>query len=735
MKKTLLAGLAFILSFHCSFAQLDSLQQLDEVVVKATRAREKSGLVYTQLSQKEIQKKNLGQDLPFLMNQTPSVVITSDAGTGIGYTGIRVRGSDPTRINITLNGIPFNDSESQEAYWVNLPDFSSSAQSVQIQRGVGTSTNGAGAFGATLNVNTLQLHRDPYAEVNLSGGSFNTFKTNLLASTGLLNNHFVLDLRLSKINSDGFVDRAAADLKSYYLSAGYYFKNSMIRINHFLGSEKTYQAWNGIPQALAKGDMQGLDEYISRNGYDENFKKELLERGRKYNFYQYENETDNYSQSHWQILSSLQLSPRWSFTPSLFYVDGGGYYEQFKKNGKLAEHNLEPVVVGGEVLKRMDIIRRKNLDNDFYGGIWSLNYEGNQKLKASLGGGLTQYLGGHFGEVIWTPHLAVKDFRYYENNSTKNDFNFYGKAYYNLNDHWDAYLDLQLRTVGLTMDGTGDVLQNISFDNSWTFFNPKFGLNYSLNPGAALYISYARGTKEPNRSDFIDNAPKLPLPEKLNDFEGGLKLNQSNWMGQINLYYMQYKDQLVLTGAINSTGKDIRTNVPDSYRAGIEILAGGKLGSKLSLSGNLSLSRNKIKEFTYTVPASDGTADEVTQYQNTDISFSPSVIAGGNLTYQAGKGLELSLLPKFVGKQFLDNTQSEDKMLDGYFLSDLSVSFTPQNVRLKDLNFTLLVNNLFNKQYESNGYTYSYIYGSKVTENFVFPQAGINFLAGLRIRI
>ncbi len=737
-KRIFLRIIVLTLVLSPAFSQkLDTLQTLNEIIVKSTRANARSGMVYTNVTQAEIKKLNVGQDLPFLLNQLPSVVVTSDAGAGIGYTGIRIRGSDPTRINVTLNGIPYNDSESQGVFWVNMPDFSSSVQSIQVQRGVGTSTNGAGAFGASLNVNTLQLNREAFGEVNLSAGSFNTFKTNFIASSGLLNDRFVFDARLSKIGSDGFVDRASSDLQSYYLSGGYYHNSTMIRLNHFGGKEKTYQAWNGIPQALAKGDMAGLDAYIERNWYDEAHKQELLARGRKFNYYNYENETDNYVQSHWQLISSFGLGQNWRLNPTLFFTKGDGYYEQFKSNGKLADYNLQPVTIGEETITRTDLIRRKYLDNAFYGGVWSLDYEGKGRLTGTLGGGYNYYDGAHFGEVIWAKFASDGhiNHRYYDNNSTKSDLNFYGKAYYNFAPQWDAYVDLQYRRVSFDMRGTGDVLQHLDFANTWNFFNPKVGLTYALSDLSSVFLSYAKGTKEPNRTDFVDTAPNVPNPEKLHDFEAGYRTGGSRWAAEANVYYMNYRDQLVLTGQINQVGEAIRVNVPESYRAGIEVQAGGKITDKLSLNANLALSRNKIKEFTYTVASSDEVLpDEVTQYQDTDISFSPKVIAGGNITYAPVQGLSLSLLPKYVGKQYLDNTSSEDKKLDGYFISDLNVSFTPKAEKLKDLNFTLLVNNIFNKEYESNGYTYSYIYGSKITENFVFPQAGINFLAGVRVR-
>ncbi|HLO45258.1 MAG TPA: TonB-dependent receptor [Leadbetterella sp.] len=711
-------------------------QTLNEVVVNATRARENSGMSFSNVSQKEIKKQNLGQDLPFLLNQMPSVVVSSDAGAGVGYTGIRIRGTDPTRINVTLNGIPYNDSESQGVYWVNMPDFASSVQSIQIQRGVGTSTNGAGAFGGSINVNTLQLNREAFGEVNVSAGSFNTLKTNFLASTGLLNDKFVFDARLSRIVSDGFVDRGASNLQSYYLSGGYYLKNSFIRFNAFSGHEKTYQSWNGIPEALAKGDLKGIDDFVARNFYDENFKQQMLVSGRRFNFYNYENEVDDYKQDNYQLISSWKLNDKWRFNPTLHYTKGKGFYEQFKYGENLEDYNIKPVTIGETVITETDLIRRRWLDNDFFGGVWSLDYEGSGKLKGNIGGGWNQYLGDHFGEVIWSKFASESNIRhrFYENESVKTDFNIYGKLYYALSSKLDSYLDLQYRTVNFETKGSLDPYQMFNSSNKYAFFNPKLGLNYTFNPSASAYFSYAKGSKEPSRQDFVDNPGNLPRAEHLNDFEGGIKLNRGNWAGEIGLYNMSYSDQLVLTGKVNLTGEAIRTNVEKSFRRGVELQISGKISEKFTLAANATFSQNKIQDFTEVVPSYDGTPDEVNKLTDTDISFSPNLIMGGSLNFHPCKTLEISLLPKYVGSQFLDNTSSVSKKLDAFFVNDLRIGFTPKTKAFKDLNFSLLINNIFNHEYESNGYTYSYLYEGKITENFVFPQAGINFLAGMRLR-
>lgn len=719
-------------------AQVDTLN-LNEVVVKSTRANAKTGMAYKDLSEKEIAKQNLGQDIPFLLNQMPSVVVTSDAGAGVGYTGIRVRGSDATRVNVTINGVPYNESESQGVYWVNMPDFASSVSSIQVQRGVGTSTNGAGAFGASINVNTLKYSQEPFAEINTSAGSFNTLKTNVLASTGLMNNHFVLDARLSRIVSDGFVDRASSDLKSFYVSGGFYDKQNFIRFNVFSGKENTYQSWNGIPESLAKGNANELQNFIDRNYYDDSFKMQLESAGRKYNWYQYENEVDNYQQDHYQLISSFKLGEHWRLNPTLHYTRGKGYYEQFRDGESFSDYGLENVLIGEEEITETDLIRRKWLDNNFYGGVWSLDYEGSGKLTGSFGGGWNKYDGDHFGEIIWAKYASNSNIRkrWYENTGVKTDFNVYAKGYYQFTQNLNAYLDLQYRNIGLKIDGTADALQRLQTNDKYDFVNPKLGLNLLLDNKNSLYTSFAVGNKEPSRQDIVDavSGTNKPKSENLQDFELGFRHLANNTQFEANAYFMNYKDQLVLTGAINNVGEAIRVNVPKSYRAGIELLIAQKINKKVLLSANATLSSNKIKDFTEVIVSYDGeTPNAVNNFSNTDIAFSPNLIFGGNISLTPIEGLEFALLPKYVGKQYLDNTSDESRQLDAFFVNDLRVNYSLKPKGLKNLTLSLLVNNLFNAEYESNGYTYSYIYYGQITENFVYPQAGTNFLMALKMR-
>ncbi|WP_082391277.1 TonB-dependent receptor [Jiulongibacter sediminis] len=735
-----------IAAFLCSkpsAAQVDTLSSIDlsEVVVNATRANEKTGMAFSTVRKKELEKQNLGQDIPFLLNQLPSVVITSDAGAGIGYTGIRIRGTDATRINVTLNGIPYNDSESQGVFWVNMPDFASSVSSIQVQRGVGTSTNGAGAFGGTVNVNTLQLNREAFSEINTSIGSFNTKKINALSSTGLIKDHFVMDARFSKIVSDGYVDRASSDLNSFYLSGGFYDKQNFVRLNVFGGKEKTYQSWYGVPEGLALGDRDKFDAFVANNWLDEQTANEIWNTGRTYNFYSYDNEVDNYQQDHVQLISSFKIGANWRFNPTLHYTYGRGYYEQYRDGAAFADYGLENVTIGETTIEETDLIRRKWLDNHFYGAVWSLDYEGkSSKLTGSFGGGWNQYDGDHFGEIIWAQYASNSEIRerWYENTGVKKDFNIYGKGYYQMTANWNVFADLQFRAVGLEIDGIADALQSVNTSNSFNFVNPKLGTNLVFDQYSSAYASFAVGNKEPSRQDIVDATSTVgaqaPRPETLHDLELGYRFLKPNTQLELNGYLMNYKDQLVLTGAINNVGEAVRVNVPESFRAGIELQAAQKLGEKILLSANMTLSQNKIKSFTEVVPSYDDSPNEVNTFENTNIAFSPNIIAGGMLRFTPVKELEIALLPKYVGKQYLDNTSNEDRVIAAYFVNDLRINANLKSAWAKNIGLSLLVNNLFNTKYSSNGYTYSYLYGGKITDNFLYPQAGTNFLAAVKLR-
>jgi iron complex outermembrane receptor protein len=686
---------------------------VDEVVVSATRANQKSAIAYTNVSRRDLDKLNLGQDIPQLLNFTPSLVTTSDAGAGVGYTGFRIRGSDETRVNVTLNGIPYNDAESQGTFFVDMPDFASSVSSIQIQRGVGTSTNGAGAFGASVNIQTNTLQTKPYAEANLSAGSFGTRKATILAGTGLLNNHFVLDARLSSIHSDGYIDRAFSNLKSFYVSGGYYSEKSFIRLNIFSGQEQTYQAWNGVPE-------------------------NLLQTNRTYNSFTYDNQTDNYQQDNYQLISSFGLSKAWRLNASLFYTKGKGYYEELKPNDSFSKYGLPNVVVGDSTIRQTDIIRRKWLANGFYGSVFSFDYNGLGKLTANIGGGWNQYNGDHYGEIIWARvagNTNIRD-RYYSDNAIKTDFNLYAKAFYQFASSLNGFLDLQVRTVGYSFLGFNSQLQNVQQSVNLTFFNPKAGLTYSINDHSTVYASVGVGHREPNRDDYTQSTPvSRPKAEQLIDYEAGYKIQTTKLAFTANAYYMDYQNQLVLSGQINDVGAYNRVNIPTSYRAGLELELGVRLAKQLRWNVNTTLSQNKVKNFTEYLDNFDTGAQDSRQYNQTDISFSPNVIVGSQLMFTPAKGLELSLLSKYVGKQYLDNTSNESRKLNPYFTNDIRLIYSLKPKFAQEIAFTLLFNNVLNELYESNGYTYAYVSEGKVAaDNAYFPQAGRNFLAGVRVR-
>lgn len=701
----------------------------DEVIVKATRADENSAMAFTDVGANALNKSNLGQDMPVLLQFTPSVVMTSDAGAGIGYTGIRIRGSDATRVNVTINGIPVNDSESQGTFWVNMPDFASSVQSVQIQRGVGTSTNGAGAFGGSVNMQTGEFKDKSYGEILLSGGSFGTLKSTIKVGSGLLAGKFTVDGRLSRIVSDGFIDRASSNLQSAYISGAYFGKKSMVRLNYFTGLEKTYQSWYGTPESRVTGSLEAMQAYIDRNYLSADEAKNLLSSGRTYNYYTYANQIDNYAQDHLQLLTHHKLSPAWNLDLNAHYTYGRGYFEEFKPDVEVENYGLKPRNFPGA----LNIVRQKWLDNDFYGSTFAFRYEGSKILRFTFGGAWNRYVGRHFGKIISGNYLPAEwvNYEWYRSRAQKTDLNLYGKMNVEFHPAWNAYVDLQYRGVGYTMAGIGDKRQDIGRTLSFDFFNPKVGLTHVISPNAKLFTSYAVGSKEPSRQDFIDNPGRAPRPEFLRDWELGYQQSFSKFGFQLNAYWMQYVDQLVLTGALNSVGEAIRTNAPDSYRFGVEASWNYQIHPRWLWQANVTLSQNKIRNFTEYLTDYESYEEKSIAHGLTDIAYSPSLIAGSTITYTRG-AWEASLLGKFVGKQYLDNTSNEARALPGYVTQDVRLGYTFS----KKIRATLLANNVLNSLYSSNGYTFSYLYaGDLTTENFQYPQAGFNFLLGLQIRL
>jgi iron complex outermembrane recepter protein len=715
----------------------------DEILVRATRAGDKTPTTFSTVDKATIRKQNFGQDLPLLLNWSPSVVTTSDAGNGVGYTGISIRGSDPTRINVTLNGIPYNDSESQGVFWVDIPDIASSTQSIQIQRGVGTSTNGPGAFGATINLQTNTLNDEPYAEVINSFGSFNTWRNTLGFGTGLIKNNWAFDGRVSKISSDGFIDRASSDLSSYYFSGGYYSGNTMIKAIVFGGKEVTYQSWYGVPESRLKNDEEAMLITASNEGWNATQTQHLLiSNSRTFNMYTYKNQVDDYTQDHYQLHGSHRFSNAVTVNAALHYTYGRGFYEEFRPRDRFSRYGLGNVVIGDSIITRSDIIRRRWLDNDFYGVTFSLHYD-NNRLNSVFGGSWNRYEGRHFGEIIWAQVTTVpKDYRYYFSDADKTDFNVYAKSNYQFTSWLNAFLDLQVRTVGYATAGNDNRQNVFDVDMNYTFFNPKTGLIFSLPGGQQLYASYAVANREPVRKDFVDNpAGETPKHETLGNLEMGFRKTSDKHSFNLNFYWMNYKNQLVLTGALNDVGAAIRTNVDKSYRAGIELEGTTKLSSRITWSANLMLSQNKIREFTEVLYDSgpdwehDPPVLVERKFTNTDISFSPGVVAGSVFSWTPFSSAEVSLLTKYVGAQFLDNTSDANRKLGAWLTNDLRLAYTIRPKGLKEIGFNLLVNNLFDVAYESNGYTWGYLGGgAEYRENYYYPQAGRNFMVMMTLK-
>ncbi len=699
-----------------SIVLLDN-QLIEEVIVSSVRATSQTPVTFTNIDKTELQSRNLGQDIPTLLGHLPSVVMTTDTGNGIGYSGIRVRGSDATRVNITINGVPYNDSESHQSYWVNLPDLVSSVENIQVQRGVGTSTNGSGAFGASINLLTDAIQDKASAELSNSFGSYNTMKNTVKFSTGRISDNFELSGRVSKIKSDGYIDRAWADMKSYFLQGAYQDEHRIIKAIAFGGNQQTYQAWNGLE------DKEKLENDRTYNISGEMYDKD----GNFIGFYK--NETDNYEQNHYQLHWNERLSYNWTANLAFHYTKGEGHYESYKGKQKLSDYGISPVEINGELISRTDLIRQKWLDNHFYGTVFSAQYK-KEQWNLILGGGYNKYEGDHFGNVIWTRDILLDEYvkQYYFDNSTKTDLNVYSKANYQLSDKWNDFVDLVYRAVNYKAYGA----ESGVVDDSFNFFNPKAGITYRLNATNNLYFSYAKAQKEPNREDYKNGSPK---PEKLDDFELGWRLNKEQLKINLNAYYMRYQDQLVLTGAISDTGAPIRENSGDSYRMGVEADLIIRASDKWIFRPTMAISQNKNIDF---YAERDG---ELKNLGNTDIAFSPDIVLSNTITFMPIESVQISLLSKYVGEQYMSNLGLDSSKLNSYFINDLNVSYEIKPKKLfETIRLSALVNNILNKKYISNGYFYSYDddYSDPNVITTIdgagyYPQATRNFLAGLTL--
>lgn len=717
---------------------------LQPVEVRALRAGEKAPFTKTDISKKEIEAANVGQDLPFLLNQTPSVVINSDAGNGVGYTAIYIRGTDDSRINMTLNGIPYNDAEEQAIFFVDLPDFASSVSSIQIQRGVGTSSNGAGAFGATMNFSTNEFNEKPYAELNNSFGSFDTWKNTIKAGSGLIDGHFTVDVRLSRISSDGYIDRATSDLKSFYLSTAWYSKNSSLRFNVLQGREKTYQAWNGIPQAKWDGNLPALEQHYQDNVGSLYFTEAdslnlFRSSNRTYNYFTYKNQTDNYWQNHYQLFFNHQFSSDLALNSAVFLTRGYGYYEEYhdqgdSANAKYTAYGIQPYVVGGDTLQSTDLIRQRWLDNYFYGSVMSLQYKKNN-TQFIVGGGWDRYDGRHYGNVTWAANGGFPDdYQYYNEPAIKIDYNVYAKLQQQLGERWTGFADLQYRHLDYELDGFDDN-PSILVHPKYNFVNPKAGITYTHFNWQA-YFSYALSNHEPNRDDFEAGVLDQPKPEMLHDFELGVGEKGLKYSWGATGYYMLYHDQLVLTGKINDVGDYTRSNIPRSYRLGIELQGSMHPVRWFSADGNVAFSRNKVFNYVEYDDDYDNGGQVSHPYKTTDIAFSPSVVAALTPAFMPFRALSISLPAKYVSKEYLDNAQQETRKLDGYYVQNLRAVYTIRGKIARETDVIFQLNNIFDKRYTPNGYTFSYIYGGALrTDNFVFPMAGTNFMLAVNIKL
>ena len=741
--KRLLSTTALIVGLQpCAAATPnDSLDTvLGEASVIATRATRQTPIAFTNLSREQISRANHGQDIPYLLSATPSVVVTSDAGAGIGYTSLRIRGVDATRINVTANGIPVNDAESHTVFWVNMPDFASSVKDIQLQRGVGTSTNGAGAFGASLNLQTADFSQKPYAEVSASAGSFCTHKETFRIGTGLLKDHWTFDLRLSNIGTDGYIDRAAAKLHSFYTQAAWVGAATSARLIAFGGKEQTYHAWN----------------YASR--------EEMQTYGRRYNScgymytdadgvqHFYEDQTDNYVQTNLQLLLDHRFTNHWSAHIGAHYTKGDGYYQEYKTDRKLIEYGMQPFEVNGETIKKTDLVRKKAMDNHFAGAVFSVNYR-DDKLRASLGGAANKYVGDHFGRVLWAKNYIGEldpNTDYYRNEAHKTDANVYLRAEYQLCRGLTAYADAQYRHIRYRMEGTNDKynswagsgMQRLDLDERFNFFNPKAGINWQVNPRLRLFASVAQAHKEPTRNNYTDGYfTERPRAERLTDYEVGAAYHAPRWHAAANLYLMNYSNQLVLTGELNEIGEAVSANVPRSYRAGLELQGGFSLPCGLEWTGNLTLSRNRIRDFKETIYGYDDAWNDLPPVEinhgDTHIAFSPEILAGSRLAYSV-KGLRAELTTQYVGKQYMSNADVPEHRLDDYCVShlDLSYSFAPRRY-VKNVRVGVAIYNLFNAEYETNGWassSYLNTPDNRVNYTGYAAQAGTNFLANLTLK-
>lgn len=720
-------------TLHIVLNEKENLQ--DEVVVIGTRATVKDPIAFTTVKSTDLKMLSPTNDIPYLLAMTPSVVTSSDAGNGVGYTSIKVRGTDANRINVTVDGIPMNDAESHGVWWVNMPDIASSTSSFQVQRGVGTSSQGAGAFGASINMQTESLNKDAYSTVTGSYGSFKTSKLTAKVGTGLLEDHFTFDARLSKVGSDGYIDRATSNLKSFYLSGGYYANNTTVKVDVFSGAEKTYQAWWGVPTVRLENDEAGMKRYYEHGLYSHTQYKQMVNSdSRTYNYYTYDNQTDNYAQDHYHITLNQILTDNITLKAGGHYTYGRGYYENYLDSAKLSKYGLSDAIIGTDTISQMNSVNQKWLNNDFYGAVFSLNYN-SEELAVTFGGGVNQYDGRHYGKIIWAgyPSPVAKDYEWYRSTGNKLDGNIYVRANYAVSDVVNVFADLQYRHIEHDIDGVDDKGRDITQLHEYDFFNPKVGVSINATDNIRTFASFSVANREPNRSNFVDAIPAYGTPrsERLYDWEVGADYHNKALSAGVNGYFMNYNDQLVLTGAINDVGTALMMNVDKSYRLGVEVQA-AYTTKFIDVMATATLSKNKIKDFDEFIENWDAGKVDTISHTNVDIAFSPNFLASGVITIKPMKDLKVNFISQYVHRQFLDNTQSYDRYIAPYFIENVSVNYHFEPSFCKGIDVGVFVNNVLDREYITNGWVYSYKYENKRNSmDGLFTQAGANIIGTL----
>lgn len=701
----------------------------DDVIISATRAGDQTPLAYSNVTGEILEKQNSGQGIPYLLSLTPSFVETSESGNGIGYTSLRIRGTDASRINVTIDGIPLNDPESQQVFWVDLPDLASSVDNIQVQRGVGTSSNGAGAFGASINIQTKGIENEPFAEINSAAGSFGTFRNSITAGTGLLKDRFAFQMRYSDIRSDGYIERTGSEHNSAFLSVLYRTGKSLLKANIILGKEKTGIGWWGVPKEMLEVNRR----YNPAGEYTDEYGKVRY----------YDNETDNYTQNHYQLIFSRRMNDYFSLHSALHYTFGKGYYEEFREDAGYIKYGLPPVSIGEITFDETDIVRRKWMSNDFYGLVYSLNFK-KDKLDAKIGGGMNLYSGDHYGRIIWMRYTGSSEInhQWYFNNGEKREASLYAKADYSVSEKLSVFGDLQSRFVNYELRGEDDDLKDLGQIHNYNFFNPKAGIFLRLSSGQDAFLSLSVANREPTRTDFKEasgDSESTPRPERLYDLEAGYNFRSAKSSVGLNLYGMYYRDQLVPTGELSNVGYPIMTNVEKSYRIGAEITAGFKPSDFIGLDMSLTISRNKIVNFLEHY-IDYNTFDWSEEYKSNnlgtvDIAYSPSLVGSSDLYARILPPLKIHIISKYVGRQYFDNTMNSERMLDPYFVNNVMIDFEPSLKSLRGASLQLLVTNIFNAQYESNAYGGNWFEdGQELTWAYYFPQAGTGFMLRLGLK-